>query len=97
MVDLETRRTGWGARIGGGFIVLIGLPLLLGGAWLAVLGGSLYYVVAGLGLVVAGVQLARGRASGGLVFAVVLLGTLAWAVWESGVVFWPLEIGRAHV
>jgi quinate dehydrogenase (quinone) len=79
-----------GARLGGGFIVLIGLPLLIGGAWLAALKGSPYYVIAGLGLVAAGVQLWRGKASGGLVFAVTLLATLGWALWESGLVFWPL-------
>ena len=31
-------------------LALIGAVLALGGAWLAVLGGSLYYVFAGLGL-----------------------------------------------
>lgn len=90
MADLEGRKAGWGARVGGGFIVLIGLPLLIGGAQLGLLHGSHYYVAAGLGLVVAGVQLARGKASGGIIFALVLLGTLGWALWESGLAFWPL-------
>ena len=90
MADSETGKTGLGARIGAGFIVLVGLPLLIGGAQLSLLHGSPYYLVAGLGLVIAGVQLYRGKASGGLVFAAVLAGTLVWAVWESGVAFWPL-------
>jgi quinate dehydrogenase (quinone) len=90
VAELEGRKAGLAVRIGAGFIVLVGLPLLIGGAYLAVLKGSPYYVIAGLGLVVAGVQLWRGKASGGLVFAVVLLATLGWAVWESGLVFWPL-------
>src|SRR6185369_10705106 len=81
VAEVEGRKAGWGARLGGGFIVLVGLGLLH---------GSDYYVAAGLGLVVAGVQLARGRASGGIIFALVLLGTLGWALWESGLVFWPL-------
>src|SRR5436190_19532680 len=90
VAEVEGRKAGWGARLGGGFIVLVGLPLLIGGAQLGLLHGSDYYVAAGLGLVVAGVQLARGRASGGIIFALVLLGTLGWALWESGLVFWPL-------
>ena len=90
MADTETGKINLAARIGAGFIVLVGLPLLIGGAQLSLLHGSPYYLVAGLGLVIAGVQLYRGKASGGLVFAAVLAGTLVWAVWESGVAFWPL-------
>jgi len=90
MADMEARKTGWAVRIGAGFIVLVGLPLLLGGAWLALLKGSPYYVIAGLGLVAAGLLLWRGRAVGGVIFGVVLLGTFGWAVWEAGLAFWPL-------
>ena len=90
MADAETRETNWAVKIGAGFIGLMGLPLLLGGAYLAILKGSPYYVIAGGGLVAAAVQLWRGKASGGTIFALVLLGTLGWAVWESGVAFWPL-------
>jgi quinate dehydrogenase (quinone) len=91
MAESEGRKAaGWGVRVGAGFIILVGLPLLIGGAQLGLLHGSHYYLVAGLGLVVAGVQLIRGKASGGVIFALVLLGTLAWAVWESGLAFWPL-------
>ena len=90
MAELEGRKAGWAVRIGAGFIILVGLPLLLGGAYLAFLKGSPYYLIAGLGLVVAGVLLSRGRALGGLIFSLVLLATLGWAVWESGLVFWPL-------
>ena len=41
----------------------IGLALAAGGLWLAVLGGSLYYVIAGLGILVAGALLIAGRPS----------------------------------
>lgn len=90
MAELEGRKASWGARLGGGLIVLIGLPLLIGGAWLSLLHGSPYYLVAGLGLVAAGALLFRGQALGGLAFALLLLGTIGWALWESGLVFWPL-------
>ena len=40
----------WAARALGLVLGLIGIVLTLGGLWLAVLGGSLYYLIAGLGL-----------------------------------------------
>jgi len=43
-------------------ILLLGVVFTAGGAWLASLGGSWYYVLAGVGLLVSGVQLWRGGA-----------------------------------
>ena len=46
-----TRRAGvgfWIAAIAGVLLALIGIALAGGGAWLAVLGGSWYYAIAGL-------------------------------------------------
>jgi quinoprotein glucose dehydrogenase len=69
---------------------LVGLALACGGAWLAVLGGSLYYVVVGVGILITGVLLIAGRRSALWVQAVVLLATLIWAVNEVGFDWWPL-------
>jgi quinoprotein glucose dehydrogenase len=69
-------------------ILLVGLALTGGGAWLAALGGSWYYVLAGLGFAIAGVQLARGRSSSAWWYGAVLGATVAWAVWESGLDYW---------
>ena len=71
-------------------IVLILLGLVLGGlgAWLASLGGSWYYVLAGLGMLVAGGLLWGNRRSGALLFGVVFVGTLLWTWWESGSDYW---------
>lgn len=69
-------------------ILLLGLVLAVGGAWLAAIGGSWYYVLAGVGLLVAGVQLWRGRCSGAVWFGVVFVGTLLWTWWESGSNYW---------
>ncbi|MET0272406.1 MAG: PQQ-binding-like beta-propeller repeat protein, partial [Phenylobacterium sp.] len=80
----------WIALIGAVVVGLIGLPLAIGGFELVGLGGSPYYLIAGAGLVVAGVLLALRRPQGGLVYGLVLLATLAWAVWEAGLAFWPL-------
>lgn len=72
----------------GTILVILGLPLAIGGIWLLILGGSWYYFFAGVGLVIAGVQLARGRYSTIWWFGAVFLGTLLWTVWEAGLDYW---------
>lgn len=74
----------------GAVVVAAGLFFSIGGGWLIRLGGSWYFLIAGLALVVSGVQIVRGRASGAGLFGVVLLGTAAWSLWEVGLAFWPL-------
>ncbi len=86
-VDPLKRRTAWAAGL---VLLLLGVPLLLAGFWLVVLGGSSYYLIAGLGFVLAGVLLARRSPAGLWVFALLVAGTLAWALWEAGLDWWPL-------
>jgi quinoprotein glucose dehydrogenase len=69
---------------------LIGLALAGGGAWLAALGGTLYYVIAGLGILITGGLLIAGRRQALWVYAAVLIGTLIWAVGEVRFDWWPL-------
>src|SRR4051812_4138541 len=69
---------------------LIGLALAGGGAWLVTLGGSPFYLLAGLGILLAGALLIAGRRSALWVYAAVLIGTLVWAVAEVGLDWWPL-------
>jgi quinoprotein glucose dehydrogenase len=71
------------------FLVL-GVALTLGGGWLLALGGSPYYVVAGLGFISTGVLLLRRRAEALILYALVLGGTLAWSIWEVGFDWWQL-------
>ncbi|HEX8480241.1 MAG TPA: membrane-bound PQQ-dependent dehydrogenase, glucose/quinate/shikimate family [Telluria sp.] len=74
-----------------GIIVLLaGLYFAIGGARLAWLGGSYYFVLAGIALVVSGVLFIRRKPSGAHLFGVVFLLTVPWALWEAGLVFWPL-------
>ena len=72
-------------------IGLIGLWLAGLGAYLAALGGSLYYVLAGIGLLAAAVLLYRRSSTALIVYAVVLAGTLIWALAEVGFDFWQLS------
>ena len=71
-------------------LVLVLLGLVLGGlgAWLATLGGSWYYLLAGIGLLVSGVLLWGNRRAGALWFGAVFVGTLLWTAWESGSDYW---------
>ncbi|WP_303635978.1 membrane-bound PQQ-dependent dehydrogenase, glucose/quinate/shikimate family [Stenotrophomonas tuberculopleuritidis] len=75
-------------------IVLSLLLLVLGpvigglGAWLGNLGGSWYYAIAGLGMLLSGGLLWANRRSGAGVYALVFVGTLLWTWWESGSDYW---------
>ena len=60
------------------------------GATLLGMGGTPYYVVAGLAMLIAAWDLFCGRPRGFVIFSGVLLLTLAWAVYESGSGFWTV-------
>ncbi len=74
----------------GALTMLMGAFLAVGGAYLAALGGSWYFVLAGLALLVSGLLIARHRSSGAWLFALTLAGTAVWAVRDAGWHFWPL-------
>jgi len=69
---------------------LIGLSAALGGVDLLALGGSPYYLGAGLLVTCAGVLVWFRKASGLVVYAAALVVTLAWAFWEVGLDWWAL-------
>lgn len=75
----------------GAVIVAAGLFFTIGGGKLVLLGGSPYFILAGLALLVSGVLVARRRPSGAVLFGLVFLLTVAWALWEVGLAFWPLN------
>jgi quinoprotein glucose dehydrogenase len=78
----------WPLRALGLLLGLCGLALAAGGAWLVALGGSWYYLLAGIGMGIAGAQVARARVSGAWWYAAVLVGTVGWSAWESGLDYW---------
>ena len=83
-------RRPWALWVLGGVIAVLGLVLLGGGLWLLWLGGSAYYAIAGVGLLVSGILLLLRRAAGAWLYALVYAGTLVWAVAETGLRGWPL-------
>ena len=68
----------------------LGLGLLWLGVQLLLAGGSPYYLLAGLVLGAVAFLLWRQSAQALSVFGLFWLFTLAWAIWESGLAFWPL-------
>lgn len=70
--------------------LLLGLALAGGGAWLVSLGGSWYYVVAGIGMIVAGALVWKGRRSAQAFLALLLFATLIWSVIEVKFDWWQL-------
>ncbi len=74
----------------GMFLGLSGLALAAGGIKLITLGGSWYYLLAGLGLILAGVLYLRRKPLAGNIVGALLVATLIWAVWEIGFAFWPM-------
>jgi len=89
----------WIALSIGALLGLIGLWLAGGGAWLLRLGGSPYYLAAGLGcLVAAWLYLTRREGKGALVYLLVFAATCVWALAEAGSDFWlllPRVVGPA--
>ncbi|QKY03485.1 membrane-bound PQQ-dependent dehydrogenase, glucose/quinate/shikimate family [Janthinobacterium lividum] len=72
------------------FLGFSGLALAAGGIELITLGGSWYYLPAGLGLLLAGVLYLRRKPLASSIVAVLVVATLVWAVWEIGFAFWPM-------
>ncbi|WP_160008912.1 membrane-bound PQQ-dependent dehydrogenase, glucose/quinate/shikimate family [Rhizobium sp. 18055] len=71
-------------------LALLGLSLFLGGLWLSNLGGSVYYMIAGVAYMLAAALALRGRSSSGILTVLVAMLTLPWALWEAGTDFWAL-------
>ncbi|MBO1074997.1 glucose/quinate/shikimate family membrane-bound PQQ-dependent dehydrogenase [Roseomonas marmotae] len=71
-------------------LVLLGLALAIGGGWLVALQGSWYYFCAGLAMLVTAWLLWRRSPAALWVYALLTAATLLWAIWESGLSWWPL-------
>jgi quinoprotein glucose dehydrogenase len=88
---METKsRPGVALWITAALFVFLGLGLLAGGAWLLVLGGSPYYVLAGAMLIATGWLAWRGSGLALGLHALLLLATLLWAIYEVRFDWWQL-------
>jgi len=77
-------------RVFPGILFLLAVPLLLGGLQLVLLGGSLYYLIAGFFLVSCAVRLWQQNPAAPMIYAVFMLITVLWSLYESGTNHWAL-------
>ena len=73
--------------------IVFGLSLALPGLYLLSLGGSWYYVIAGILTILAGWRIFKGNAQGVTIYLGVCVLTLIWALWDVRHLqswFWPL-------
>lgn len=80
----------WAVLLLGLLFIIIGLTLLIGGIYLASLGGSWYYFVAGAGLIASGWPLMQRRMLGAWIYIAVFAFTLMWALSEVQLNGWAL-------
>jgi quinoprotein glucose dehydrogenase len=79
------RRAGeWSVIVLAAILLLLGIAILAGGAWLIALGGSWYYLFAGVGLIASAIGLFMASYAGVWLYLLTYIGTLIWAVWEAG-------------
>jgi len=65
-----------------------GLPIAGLGAWLIALGGSWYYLPAGIGLVATAYFVFRRERAALGIYLIVYVATVIWALWEAGLDGW---------
>lgn len=71
-------------------LLAFGLAMLWGGVTLAALGGSFYYGLAGVLILIATWLRWREDGRGKLIYAAFLILTIIWALWEGGASGWAL-------
>lgn len=69
---------------------LFALPLVIGGGYLLYLGGSPYYVVAGVLMLASAWLLLKRQWLAYALYTIFIIGSVIWAVWESGFYWWAL-------
>ena len=91
MPEIQISKTlEWSRALLGIFVALFGLALAVGGAYLAALGGSWYYVVVGAMFLAAGYLLIKGRIAGLYTCIGAFVFTSVWTFWEIGLSGWQL-------
>ena len=71
-------------------LITVGVIITIGGVQLMLLGGSIYYLLAGLVFIASGRWVWRGDIAGYWLYCLFALLTLVWAVTESGLDLWAL-------
>ncbi len=73
-----------------GLMLIIGLAVGILGAKLALVGGTLYFALMGVVMVIAAVLIFRNRRGGIMLYAVAFIASVIWAISDAGWSYWPL-------
>ena len=84
------KQSKWQPRVYALILAAIAVVLLIGGGQLALLGGSLYYVLAGIALAVVVYLMWHQRREALALYAAITAATIVWSLWEVGPDFWAL-------
>ena len=73
-----------------GLMIIIGLAIGIPGIKLVSLGGSLYFLVMGVAMLISALLIIKNRTSGIVLYAFAFIASAIWAVSDAGWDFWPL-------
>jgi quinate dehydrogenase (quinone) len=77
-------------RLYAAIILIVAIAFLYGGVQLVAVGGSCYYVLAGVALLASSLLLWRGNIYGARVYGALLAATFLWSLYEVGTDLWAL-------
>lgn len=83
-------RASWAAIILAIVMAIIGIVLTAGGIWLVALGGSVYYLIAGVAMLASAFLLFRGKLLGGWIYIGLFILSAIWGFAESGRNAWAM-------
>ncbi|WP_313113203.1 glucose/quinate/shikimate family membrane-bound PQQ-dependent dehydrogenase [Pseudescherichia sp.] len=73
-----------------GLLIIIGLAIGIPGIKLLSLGGSAYFLVMGVAMLISALLIIKNRTSGIVLYALAFIASAIWAVSDAGWDFWPL-------
>ena len=73
-----------------GLLIIIGLAIGIPGIKLVSLGGSVYFLVMGVAMLISALLIIKNRTSGIVLYALAFIASAIWAVSDAGWEFWPL-------
>lgn len=88
--ETTTSSGSWTRGITLALLIVMAVALGTAGGWLLALGGSAYYVLAAIVLAAVALAYWRGSSLSLWLYAVWLIVTLGWSLWEAGTDFWAL-------
>ncbi|MCT6855836.1 MULTISPECIES: glycerol dehydrogenase [Bombella] len=93
MPSLSSRKTSlgfadWVIFALAAIILFFGLYFIIGGVWLAWLGGSWYYILCGIVLFLSGFYLFRRKPLGAWLYLLAWAATIPWTIYEVGFDWW---------